>query len=131
MRTLVFLVLCFLTLAQIRPTQGDEPKPSQSSVVMEKKLEYAQDILKGLMNKDFDRLDRDAKLMKVFTRLEEMYRGKQPEYREQLAKFQNSVTALSAAVDQKKQDDASRAYLNMVDSCIQCHRILRPDSRPE
>ena len=108
-------------------TQADEPKPAQSSVVMEKKLEYAQDILKGLMNNDFDRLERDAKLMKVFTRLEEMYRAKQPEYREQLVKFQDSVTALSRSVEQKKHDDASRAYLNMVESCIQCHKIIRPE----
>ena len=42
------------------------------------------------------------KLMKIFTRLEEMYRGKTPEYKAQLKKFQDSVTQLSAAGEAKQ-----------------------------
>ena len=92
---------------------------------MEKKLEYAQDILKALMNDDFDRLERDVKLMKVFTRLEGMYGAQQPGYREQLVKFQDSVAALSTSVIEKNHDTASQAYLNMVRSCIDCHKIIK------
>ena len=120
--TIVLLVpfFTFLGLAT-----ADEPSPPKSNVVMEKKLEYAQDILKALMNEDFDRLERDVKLMKVFTRLEGMYGARQPGYREQLAKFQDSVTALSTSVIEKNHETASKAYLNMVRSCIDCHKIIK------
>jgi hypothetical protein len=119
--------LCAAFFAWMSVTSADEPKPAKSSVVMEKKLEYAQDILKALMNEDFDRLERDVKLMKVFTRLEEMYSAKQPGYREQLTKFQTSVAALTTSVEAKNHETASQAYLNMVQSCIQCHKIIKHD----
>ena len=127
MRRFVMIALCVPFLSWMSGTPADEPKPSQPSVIMEKKLEYAQDILKALMNEDFDRLDRDVKLMKVFTRLEEMYRAKQPEYHEQLTKFQNSVAGLSKSVEEKNHEGASQAYLSMVQSCIQCHKIIKHD----
>lgn len=105
--------------------QADEPKPSKPSTVMEKKTEYSQDMLKALMNDDFDRLERDVKLIQVFTRLEEMYRAKNPGYQEQLTKFRTAVTALSKSVEEKNQESASQAYVDMVQSCIRCHRIIR------
>lgn len=104
---------------------AQDPKPSQPSVVMEKKLEYSQDMLKALMNDDFERLDRDVKLMQVFTRLEEMYRGKQPKYQEQFAKFRDSLGSLSKAVVEKDSESAAQNYSNMVQSCIRCHQIIR------
>jgi len=102
-----------------------EPKPVKSNVIMEKKLEYSQDMLKALMNEDFNRLERNVKLMRIFTRLEEMYGGKQPGYREQLVNFQNSVAALSTSVEEKNHAGTSQAYLNMVQSCIQCHKMIK------
>jgi hypothetical protein len=126
MRTHLLLVLCAFFLAVTFAAEADEPNPSpKPSIVMEKKTEYSQDMLKALMNDDFDRLERDVKLMQVFTRLEEMYRAKTPGYQEQLTKFRNSVTALSKSVEEKNQEGASQAYVDMVQSCIRCHRIIR------
>ena len=125
MRSVCKIVLLVPFIAFLGFASADEPSPPKSNVVMEKKLEYAQDILKALMNDDFDRLERDVKLMKVFTRLEGMYGAKQPGYREQLVKFQDSVTALSTSVAEKNHDTASQAYLNMVRSCIDCHKIIK------
>jgi hypothetical protein len=105
---------------------ADEPKrPSGSSVVMEKKTEYSQDMLKALMNNDFDRLGHDVKLMRVFTRLEEMYRAKSSDYQEQLTKFTTAVTELSKAAEEQDLENASQAYVDMIQSCIRCHRIIR------
>ena len=102
--------------------EGEKPK---SSVIMEKKLEYSQQLLSAMITEDFTAAERDIKLLKTFTRLEEMYRGKRPEYRAQLTKFQDSITAISKAVDDKNLDEMSRGYADMVQSCVKCHEILR------
>lgn len=122
------LLVCSLggwLIATSFSTQAEEPKAAPSSVVMAKKLEYSQDMLQALMNDDFERLERDVKLMHVFTRLEEMYRAKRPEYQEQFTKFRDSVTALTAAIEKKDEEAASLAYGGMVQSCIRCHRLIR------
>ncbi len=118
----VGLSLSMIGLATVR---GEEPATAKGSVVMAKKLEYSQQLLSALMTENYDEADRNVKLMKIFTRLEEMYRGKTPEYKAQLKKFQDSVTQLSAAVEAKQHDAASQAYLDMLQSCIQCHKTLQ------
>lgn len=125
MRYFLILVLCSWIYGATFVATAEEPKPAKPSVVMEKKLEYSQDILKALMNDDFDRLDRDVKLMQVFTRLEEMYRAKQPDYQEQFGKFRDSLSSLSKSVTEKNSETAARDYGNMVQSCIRCHQIIR------
>ncbi|MBN8626887.1 MAG: cytochrome c [Planctomycetes bacterium] len=105
---------------------GDEPTPpATSSVVMEKKSELSQDMLNALMHNDLDRLERDVKLMQVFTRLEAMYRSKTPDYQEQLKKFQAALSTMSKAVSEKNEKGASEAYVDMLQTCIRCHRIIR------
>lgn len=116
---------CLLGLFCTATTLADEPQEKKSSVVMERKLEYAQNLLKALMKEDFDEIDRNVKLMKTFTRLEEMYRSKLPGYGEQLTKFQHAVTDLAKASDDKNHDRASTAYVAMVQSCISCHKLLK------
>lgn len=105
--------------------RAEEPKAAKPSIVMTKKLEYSQDMLQALMNDDFERLERDVNLMQVFTRLEEMYRAKKPEYQTQLTKFRESITALTKSISDKDEESASKAYANMVESCIRCHRVIR------
>ncbi len=125
MRSFLTAAICLWSYGTTFVATAEEPKPSKPSVVMEKKLEYSQDMLKALMNDDFDRLDRDVKLMQVFTRLEEMYRAKQPGYQEQFAKFRDSLGALSKSIAEKDSETASRDYANMVQSCIRCHHLIR------
>lgn len=117
------LIACLVSAALLAPAA--EPEPKKPSIVMEKKLEYSQDMLKALVNDDFARLDRDVKLMEVFTRLEEMYRAKRPDYQDQLAKFKSSLSMMSKAVEQTDHDAAAEAYGTMVQSCIRCHQIIR------
>lgn len=125
MRILLLGSIYASLVASVLIAHGDEPKISKPNIVMEKKSEYAQDMLKALMSDDFERLERDVTLMQIFTRLEEMYRADNPAYHEQLTKFRSSVTALSKSVEQKNREEASQAYVDMVQSCIRCHRIIR------
>ena len=122
-----FVGSCLIGLCCAVSAFAQEAKERKPSVVMERKLTYAQNLLKGLMTEDFDEIARSVKLMRVFTRLEEMYRSKQPEYAEQLTKFQNAVADLSKATDAKDHDGASQAYVDMVQSCIRCHKLLKPE----
>ena len=123
MKTLCnFLSVLVLMTCSSFAAEGEKPK---SSVIMEKKLEYSEELLRSMITEDFAAAERDVKLLKTFTRLEEMYRGKRPEYRAQLTKFQDSISALSKAVDDKNLDAMSSGYADMVQSCVKCHQILR------
>lgn len=104
-----------------------DPEKPKASVVMQKKLEYSQNLLSALMSEDFDEAGRNVKLMKTYTRLEEMLRSKKPGYREQLDHFEDALTELSTAVDAEDHDRASKAYLDMLDSCIRCHKVMRSE----
>jgi cytochrome c556 len=104
-----------------------DPEPKKSSIIMEKKLEYSQNLLRALMTEDYDEVERNVTLMKTFTRLEEMYRSKKPAYRAQLTKFQEAVDGMAKAVEGKNYDGASAAYVSMVQSCIGCHKTLRQE----
>ncbi len=104
-----------------------DPEKSKPSVVMQKKLEYSQNLLSALMSEDFEEAERNVKLMKTFTRLEEMLRSKKPGYREQLDHFEDAVAELSTAVDAEDHDRASKAYLDMLDSCIRCHKAMKSE----
>jgi hypothetical protein len=125
MRNFLMAVLGLWIYGTTFVAMAQDPKPSKPSVVMAKKLEYSQDMLKALMNDDFERLERDVKLMQVFTRLEEMYRAKQPKYQEQFVKFRDSLDSLSKSVAEKDSESASQSYSNMVQSCIRCHQLIR------
>jgi hypothetical protein len=106
---------------------AEESEPSKPSVVMQKKLEYSQNLLSALMSEDFEEADRNVKLLKTYTRLEEMLRNKKPGYREQLDRFEDSLAELSTAVNAEDHNRASKAYLDMLASCILCHRVMRSE----
>lgn len=121
-----FLVTCcFMSALGVVALGADAPKPEKPSIVMEKKMEYSQNLLRALMTDDFDEAGKNVKLMKTFTHLEEMFRGRRPGYEDQLKKFQASVADLSQAIDEKNHDGSTRAYMGMIQTCIQCHKVLR------
>lgn len=126
MSSAVFLAGVFLCVVT---AVAQQPKESKKSVVMEKKLEYSQGLLKALVTGDFDLADRNMNLMKTFTRLEEFYNNKRPEYGVELKKFQAANNDLSQAVERKDLDEAARAYGRLTQSCINCHQVLRSGER--
>jgi len=120
----VALLVASISLAASFAADPEKPK---ASVVMQKKLEYSQSLLSALMSEDFKEADRNVKLLKTYTRLEEMLRSKKPGYREELDNFGDALDALATAVDAEDHDRASKAYLDMLASCILCHRVMRSE----
>lgn len=118
------VLLCGI-LATTTSRGADQEPERKPNLLMEKKLEYSQGLLQALVNGDYDEARRNAKLMKTFTRLEQLYQGKNPEYAVQLKEFQATTTALSSAIDEKKLGDASKAYGAMIQSCVKCHEVIR------
>jgi cytochrome c556 len=106
---------------------AEESEKSKPSVVMQKKLEYSQNLLSAIMSEDFEEASRNVKLLKTYTRLEEMLRSKKPGYREELDHFGDALDELTTAVDAEDHDRASKAYLDMLASCILCHRVMRSE----
>jgi hypothetical protein len=124
MSAVVAVLVASISLVASLAEEPEKPKPS---VVMQKKLEYSQNLLSALMSEDFAEAERNVKLMKTYTRLEEMLRSKKPGYREELDHFEDALDDLSTAVDAEDHDRASKAYLDMLASCILCHRVMRSE----
>lgn len=127
MRRVPIVVAVLVASISLAVSFAADPEKSKPSVVMQKKLEYSQNLLSALMSEDYEEAGRNVKLIKAYTRLEEMLRSKKPGYREQLDHFEDALTELSTAVDAEDHGRASKAYLDMLDSCIRCHKVIRSE----
>lgn len=127
----VLAVVLMLGCTTIRADEPKQPKltPEQAkkpvSFWMEKKLEYTQDIFRGLVSGDLDEVAEKSEKMRVLSRVEGWIRRGKPGYRAQLQAFElaNSEILRNARAD--KIDGATLAYQQLTVSCVSCHKILR------
>ena len=116
------IVLSLLAAFSLAAEKDDQEKPS---FWMQKKLGYSESILKGLVNRDFDQIAKNARSMSALTQIEKWVRGNTPEYRAQLHVFQDSNQQLIRMADKKNLDGAALAYVQLSLSCVNCHKIVR------
>lgn len=123
--TLVAATTTTLVLSQDKPAK----ESSQHNTLMEKKLEYAQNILAGLTLEDFDLVAKNAKAMNSLNVLEKWMRADTPAYRAQLKVFQFANSELVRLSEAKNLDGSTLAYVQLTLSCVNCHKHVR--SNPE
>ncbi len=116
------IVLSILTAFSLAADKDDQEKPS---FWMQKKLGYSENILKGLVNRDFDQIAKNARSMSALTQIEKWVRGNTPEYRAQLHVFQDANQQLIRMADKENLDGAALAYVQLSLSCVNCHKIVR------
>jgi cytochrome c556 len=98
---------------------------SKASYWMEKKLEYNQRIMRGLSTEDFAEIGKAARSMQALSQLERWVRGGVPDYRAQLAIFQNANQELIRTAENRNLDGAALAYVQLTLSCVNCHKVVR------
>lgn len=109
-------------------SSGQERKASeqeQASVWMKKKLEFAQHILAGLTESDFDKVRAHAEAMSFLGYLEKWARGDRPDYKKQVVFFDFANRELIRQAKEKNLDGATLAYNQLTVGCVQCHKIVR------
>lgn len=115
--------------------KGADPKPAEVSLPgadaqptpfwMRKKLDYAQQILGGIAEGDYDRIAHNAASMKALSRIEGFVRGRTPGYRTQLQIFQDATEELMRQAEKENVDGAALAFTQLTISCVNCHKQLR------
>lgn len=127
MMGLVFILSC--ASASAAEPQRPQPAADQAnqpvSFWMEKKLEYTQGILRGLVSGDLDDVADKAEQMRLLSKVEGWIRRGKPGYRAQLQAFElaNSEILRNARAD--KLDGATIAFQQLTVSCVSCHKIIR------
>jgi hypothetical protein len=125
MKTRSVLAVCALSLLVGPLTARSAEDEQKASFWMKKKLEYSERILAGLTSEDFDLVAKNARSMNALGYLEKWVRGNTPHYRGQLRIFQKANEQLIEMADEKNLDGAALAYVQLMLSCVNCHKIVR------
>jgi hypothetical protein len=96
---------------------------------MRAKLASTQRIFEGLTEGDFDAVATNARRMRSVHFLEQWLRDTgfedQSEYQGQLNAFEFANKELIRFADDEDVDGALDAYLQLSESCIRCHQLIR------
>ncbi|TWU22282.1 hypothetical protein Pla52o_33380 [Novipirellula galeiformis] len=111
---------------------ADSPKESQAesdgkptSFWMQKKMEYSQDVLRGLAMADFKGMAENARQMRLLSKVEGFVRRGNPEYQVQLHAFERICDELIRQSDKGNLEGATLAFNHLTLSCVSCHKLLR------
>lgn len=116
-----------------RPSIGDErpagrprftDKPGLQAF-MQRKLEFSQAALEGLVTEDFEQIEKSAGGMLVLSKAEEWQVSNDMLYRQHSNEFQRVLKQLEKAAKDKNIDGSSLAFVQMTMNCIECHRFVR------
>jgi hypothetical protein len=109
---------------------ADKEDQTNPSFWMQKKLEYSENILAGLVKKDYEQVSKNARSMNALGQVEKWARGNIPQYRAQLHVFQDANEQLIRMSDQQNLDGAALAYVQLSLSCVNCHKVVRDIQNP-
>lgn len=106
-----------------------EDKPNFSSQkIMEKKLQFSQAILAGVVKEDYARISANADRLLELAKTQ-WVQDETPEYRSQLKDFWIVIEGLESSAEEKSGDGTTLAYVQMTLSCVKCHKYLRVNSK--
>ncbi len=120
-----FCGLVMLSLAAFSLRGEDRAKEEEPSFWMKKKLEYAEKILEGLTEADFESISKNAKMMQQLNKIEEFVRGRDESYEFHLKAFHYANRELIRQSAEEDIDGAALAYTQLTLSCVNCHTHLR------
>lgn len=105
---------------------GDQQR--STSVWMEKKLEYSQEILRGLATGDLELVSTKARQMRVLSRWEGWTRKGKPGYTAQLQAFNFANAEIERQAEAGSLEGAAMGFQQLTISCVSCHVMMRhPD----
>lgn len=120
---LAAVATCSLIAAEL------QPRRAASQAFMRQKLGWSQATLEGLTLEKFDLVSKNAIQMRNMTHSNLWFTVRQPDYLRLTTNYQKSVDQLYLAAVDKKLDAATEAYVSVMRSCVDCHRVVRSDQR--
>jgi hypothetical protein len=104
---------------------ADKSQGKPFSFWMEKKLEYAQEILEGLATGDLNQVAEKSRQIRVLSRVEGWIRKGKPGYRAQLQAFEFANSEIERHAKAGNLEGAAMGFQLLTISCVSCHAILR------
>lgn len=122
-RVVVFGLGCWLVVAAQPRVIADDDVPA---TLMQRKLQHAQGVLKGVVLEDYAMLSQNAAALSTLAR-QQWSKSPSDAYRAQLKIFQFASEELERLANEKNMDGAAVAYVQLSLSCVNCHRQLRKE----
>jgi len=133
MRRLLFVIpivgLLGMVFAATSPNQVI-PQELKSREFMRRKLDHSQKVLEGIVQEDFDLIQKNAKALSLLSQVAEWQNLPSPEYKQHGAEFRRNADALAKAAADKNLDGAALKYVELTLNCVNCHKHVRT-FRPE
>jgi hypothetical protein len=126
----VFLVAAWCATSVLTPpagAAGPTERRLATQAFMRQKLVYSQGILEGITLEKFDLVSSNALRLRSMSVSNSWTQVGSPDYRQNLTNFQSDVDGLFKAAMDKNLNDATGAYVRVVHSCVECHRLVRLD----
>ena len=102
-----------------------------SKSFMRKKLIYSQGVLEGLTLEQFELVTKNGLKMRKMNLTNLFYAMETPSYMASLTNYQKATDRMLLASADKDLKKTTEAYHQVVESCIECHRIFRTIQRPK
>lgn len=131
MRFMMLMVLSLVCSLSSLADEGfqetkDSAKASKPvSFWMEKKLSYAQDILKGLATGELELVAERADQMRLLAKVEGWVRSRKPGYRAQFQAFEFANAEILRNARGDNLEGSAMAFQQLTASCVSCHKMLR------
>ena len=110
----------------------DDLKPDLSlSAFMRKKLDASSLILEGLSIEDSELIEKGTKVLLTLSKAEKWQVLINPEYREYSNEFRANVRKLEEAAKSGNFDNAALQWFDAMKGCIECHKHVRHERKPE
>lgn len=133
-RILCIAIVFLLTIgAPLVPTRGDEQNKGEDKeakgigALMEKKLEHAQKVLKGVAIKDFKLIRTNAEDLIDISKQVEWKVLKTSQYELHSNEFRRNAEELVKNAKDKNLDAAALSYVEMTLTCVRCHKYVREE----
>ena len=99
------------------------------AALMKAKLDRSQNVLEGLLRKDFKQVARGAREMKRISEAAEWPRARDNVYEHFSAEFRRQCNRLESLANSGNHEGATFLYLQMTTTCIHCHDHVRDSLR--
>ena len=131
-RLILLVVIVVFVVAVLGPViwgfgvrAAPQPKADDVAALMQRKLTHAQKLVEGIALADFDKVGPSAKELSALSKLAEFKVLKSAQYELHANEFRRALDDIQAGVKQKSLDAVTLGYVDMVLSCVRCHKHVR------
>jgi hypothetical protein len=122
---IVALLLGIGLYTDIRPAKAVDQAQDVQGSLMQQKLDHAQSLLGGLALEDFDSIAEHAKALHQISIEADWASIPSKEYGQYGNKFREAASKVEQAAGEGNLDSAAWHYMQVVVTCVECHKAVR------